>query len=127
MGFFSSLIDLFGRVFIAALFITSGIEKILNFDSTIIYMEKFNIPIILTIPAIVVELLLPLLIIFGYKTRLSAFILALFTISLAVIFHSDFTNQMQIMSFLKNFAIAGGFLIIFVRGSGKYSIDHKLN
>ena len=99
MGFFSSLIDLFGRVFIAALFITSGIEKILNFDSTIIYMEEFNIPIILTIPAIVVELLLPLLIIFGYKTRLSAFILALFTISLAVIFHSDFTNQFQIIGY----------------------------
>ena len=40
----SSLIDLFGRVFIVALFITSGIEKMLNFDSTIIYMEKYNIP-----------------------------------------------------------------------------------
>ena len=123
MGFFSSLIDLFGRVFIAALFITSGIEKMLNFDSTIIYMEEFNIPIILTIPAIVVELLLPLLIIFGYKTRLSAFILALFTISLAVIFHSDFTNQIQIMSFLKNFAIAGGLFILVARGPGKISLD----
>ena len=123
MGFFSSLIDLFGRVFIAALFITSGVEKMLNFDSTIIYMEKYNIPIILIIPAIVVELLLPLLIIFGYKTRLSAFILALFTISLAVIFHSDFTNQMQIISFLKNFAIAGVLFILVARGPGKISLD----
>ena len=123
MGFYSSLIDLFGRVFIAALFITSGIEKILNFDSTIIYMEEFNIPIILIIPAIVVELLLPLLIIFGYKTKISAFILALFTISLAVIFHSDFTNQMQTISFLKNLAISGGLFLLVTKESGRFSLD----
>jgi len=47
-------------------------------------------------------------------------------LALAVIFHTDFSNQMQLMSFLKNIAIAGGFLIIFVYGPGKYSLDHKL-
>ena len=100
MGFFSSLMDLFGRVFIAALFIINGIGKIFNYDSTISYMSDFNVPGFIVIPAIVVELLLPLLIIIGYKTRISAFILALFTILLAVIFHSDFTDQMQTISFL---------------------------
>jgi len=81
----------------------------------------------LLIPAIIIEILFPLLVIVGYKTKFFAIILALFAILLAVIFHTDFSNQMQLMSFLKNFAIAGGFLIIFVRGAGKYSIDQRLN
>ena len=123
MGFFSSLMDLFGRVFIAALFVINGIGKIFNYDSTISYMSDFNVPGFLVIPAIVVELLLPLLIIIGYKTRISAFILALFTILLAVIFHSDFTDQMQTISFLKNLAITGGLFIIVARGPGKISLD----
>ena len=65
--------------------------------------------------------------IIGYKTKLAAIILSLFAILLALIFHTDFSNQMELMSFLKNFAIAGGFLIIFFRGAGKYSIDQRFN
>ena len=89
-------------------------------------MENFNVPGYLIIPAITVEILFPILLIIGYQTKFSALILSLFTLALAVIFHTDFSNQMQLMSFLKNIAIAGGFLIIFVYGPGKYSIDHKL-
>ena len=73
------------------------------------------------------EILFPLLLIVGYQTKISALVLAIFTLATALIFHTDFTNQMQLTSFLKNFAIAGGFLIIFVNGAGKYSIDNKLN
>ena len=91
------------------------------------YMESFNMPEYFAIPAIIVEILFPLLLIIGYQTKFSALVLSIFTLATALIFHTDFTNQIQLMSFLKNFAIAGGFLIIFVRGSGKYSIDHKLN
>ena len=90
-------------------------------------MENFNVPEYLAIPAIIVEILFPLLLIVGYQTKISALVLAIFTLATALIFHTDFTNQMQLISFLKNFAIAGGFLIIFVNGAGKYSIDHKLN
>jgi putative oxidoreductase len=66
------------------------------------------------------------LLIIGYKTRLSAIVLASFTILLAVIFHTDFSSQIQLTQFLKNFAIAGGFIIIFVYGPDKYSIDYML-
>ena len=90
-------------------------------------MENFNVPEYLAIPAIIVEILFPLLLIVGYQTKISALVLAIFTLATALIFHTDFTNQMQLTSFLKNFAIAGGFLIIFVNDAGKYSIDHKLN
>jgi len=121
------IIELIGRVFISLIFLLAGVGKIFNYEGTIGYMESFSVPSYLLIPAIVVEILFPLLIIVGYKTKFSAMILALFAISLAIIFHTDFSNQIELMSFLKNFAIAGGFLIIFVRGAGKYSIDYRLN
>ena len=121
------ILELIGRIFISLIFLVAGIGKILNYEGTIGYMESFGVPGSLLIPAIIIEILFPLLIIVGYKTKFFAIILALFAILLAVIFHTDFSNQMQLMSFLKNFAIAGGFLIIFVRGAGKYSIDQRLN
>ena len=120
-------LELIGRIFISLIFLVAGVGKIFNYEGTIGYMESYGIPGYLLIPAIVIEILFPLLVIIGYKTKFSAMILSLFTILLALIFHTDFSNQMQLMSFLKNFAIAGGFLIIFVRGAGKYSIDQRLN
>ena len=121
------VIEILGRMFLSTLFLIEGINKIFNYESTIEYMENFNVPEYLAIPAIIVEILFPLLLIVGYQTKISALVLAIFTLATALIFHTDFTNQMQLTSFLKNIAIAGGFLIIFVRGAGKYSIDHKLN
>ena len=121
------IIEVWGRIFLSTLFLIEGINKIFNYESTIAYMENFNVPEYLAIPAIIVEILFPLLLIVGYQTKTSALVLAIFTLATALIFHTDFTNQMQLISFLKNFAIAGGFLIIFVNGAGKYSIDHKLN
>ena len=121
------ILELIGRIFISLIFLIAGVRKIFNYEGTIGYMESFGIPGYLLIPAIIIEILFPLLVIIGYKTKLAAIILALFTLSLAIIFHTDFSNQMQLMSFLKNFAIAGGFLIIFVRGAGKYSIDQRFN
>ena len=121
------ILELVGRIFISLIFLLAGVRKIFNYEGTIGYMESYGIPGYLLIPAIVIEILFPLLVIIGYKTKFSAMILSLFAILLAIIFHTDFSNQMQLMSFLKNFAIAGGFLIIFVRGAGKYSIDQRLN
>ena len=121
------VIEVLGRIFLSTIFLIEGINKIFNYESTIEYMENFNVPEYLAIPAIIVEILFPLLLIVGYQTKISALVLAMFTLATALIFHTDFTNQMQLTSFLKNFAIAGGFLIIFVRGAGKYSIDQKLN
>ena len=120
------IVEILGRILLSAIFIINGIGKIFNYEGTIQYMENFDIPGYLIIPAITVEILFPILLILGYYTKFSALVLSLFTLALAVIFHTDFSNQMQLMSFLKNIAIAGGFLIIFVYGPGKYSLDHKL-
>ena len=120
-----NVIEVLGRIFLSAIFLINGVGKIFSYEGTIQYMEDFNVPDNLIIPAIIVEILFPILLIIGYQTKFSALVLSLFTLILAVIFHTDFSNQMQLISFLKNIAIAGGFLIIFVNGAGKYSIDHR--
>jgi len=53
-----------------------------------------------------------------------ASVLALFTFTVAIIFHTDFSEGMQMVFFLKDLAIAGGFMIILVYGPGKISLDH---
>ena len=119
------IIELIGRIFISLVFLIEGFGKIFSYENTIDYMESFGVPAYLLIPAIIVEILFPLLVIIGYKTKSSALILALFSLLLALVFHTDFSNQMQLMSFLKNLALSGGFLIVFINGAGKLSIDQR--
>ena len=120
-----NIADLIGRILISALFLLNGIFKISNYDGTIGWMESFGMPGILLIPAIILEIAGPVLIIIGYKTKLAAGLLSLFCIATAFIFHNDFANQMQLTSFLKNIALAGGFLILFVNGAKGFSLDNK--
>ena len=86
-------------------------------------MEAYGVPGILFIPSVIVEILFPLLIIVGYKTKLASLVMILFILTVTIIFHTDFSNEMQLIAFLKNIAIAGGFLIIFAKSTGKYSIE----
>ena len=120
------IIELVGRIFLAALFLIEGVGKLFTQEQVITYMEDYGVPGMLFIPAVVVEILFPLLLIAGYKTRLAALVMALFTLTVAIIFHTDFSDGMQLISFLKNLAIAGGFMIIIAYGSNKFSIDHFL-
>ena len=121
------IIEFIGRLFLSALFLIEGFGKISMQEEVIIYMEDYSVPGILFLPALIVEILFPLLLIVGYKTKWTASIMALFTFAVAIIFHTDFGEGIQMTMFLKDLAIAGGFLIIFIRGAGKYSIDYKLN
>ena len=123
----TNIADLVGRILISALFLLNGIFKINNYDGTIGWMESFGMPGVLLIPAIILEIVGPVLIIIGYKTKVTAGLLSLFCIATAFIFHNDFANQMQFTSFLKNIALAGGFLILFVNGAKGFSLDNKLN
>ena len=121
----SNTLDLLGRILISALFILNGFFKINNYDDTISWMESFDMPGVLLIPAIILEVLGPILIIIGYQTKIVAGLLSLFCIATAIIFHNDFDNQMQLTSFLKNIALAGGFLFLVVNGARELSLDKK--
>ena len=121
----TNILDLVARILISALFLINGIFKTSNYDGTVGWMEGFGIPGILIIPAIVLEIVGPILIILGYKAKIAAGSLSLFCIATAVIFHNDFSDQMQLGSFLKNIALAGGFIFIFINGTKDFSLDRK--
>ena len=63
------IIEIFGRIFLSAVFLIAGVNKIFNYEGTTAYMEGFGIPGFLYIPAIILEILFPLLIVIGYKTK----------------------------------------------------------
>ncbi len=120
------IVEFIGRILLSTLFLIEGIGKISMQEGVIMYMEDYGVPEILFIPAIILEILFPILLIIGYKTKLSALIMALFTLTVAIIFHTDFSEGMQMTFFLKDLAIAGGFMIIFVYGSNKISLDYRI-
>lgn len=121
----TNFLDFIGRIFISALFLLSAYNKILNFSGTMNWMEGFGIPGFLLGPTIALEIILPLLIIIGYQTKLASTILFLFSIATAFIFHSDFSNQVEMIAFLKNIGLAGGFIIIAVNGPKDWAIEKK--
>jgi len=120
------IIEAFGRILLSSLFLVEGARKFFFQEKTIMYMEDYGVPEILFFPSIVLEIVFPILLIVGYKTRFSASIMALFTLTVAIIFHTNFENQMELIIFLKDFAIAGGFLIIAVNEPKICSIDYYL-
>ena len=120
------IVELIGRILLSALFLIEGIGKIFMQENVVMYMENYGVPGILFIPAVIVEILFPLFLIIGYKTRLTALVMALFTFTVAIIFHTDFTEGTQMVFFLKDLAIAGGFMIIFAYGPNRISLDYFL-
>ena len=121
----TNILDLIGRVFISGVFLLSGFSKIGNYDGTVGWMESFGLPGFLLIPAIILEIIAPILIIIGYQTRIAAGALSLFCLATAIIFHTDFSDQMQFVAFMKNLALAGGFLFLVVNGARGYCLDKK--
>ena len=122
----TNILDLVARVFISLIFLLSGINKIGNYEGTVGWMETLGMPGIFLIPAIILEIAAPILIIVGYKVKISAALLSVFCVTTAIIFHSDFSDQMQFISFMKNIGLAGGFLFIVVNGAKDFSLDRKL-
>ena len=120
------IVEAFGRIFLSTLFLFEGIRKFFYQDETIEYMESFGIPELFFYPSAFFEIIIPTLLIIGFKTRIVALLMFLFTIAVSVIFHTDFNNHMQIIAFLKNFSIAGGFLIIASYEAKMCTIDYYL-
>ena len=119
------ILDFLGRFFISALFLISAYNKILNIDGSISWMEGYGVPGFLLYPTIILEIILPVFVIIGYNARISAGLLSIFCIVTAFLFHFDFSDQGQTISFLKNIGLAGGFLFIVVNGTKEWSVDQK--
>jgi len=120
-----NLIDLIGRILISALFLISAYDKIFSLDGSMSWMEGFGIPGFLIYPVIALEIILPLCVVIGYQARIAAGLLAIFCLTTAFIFHLDFIDPMQKISFLKNIGLAGGFLFIVINGTKDWSLNTK--
>jgi putative oxidoreductase len=125
MNNLSKYAELGGRVFLAALFLLSGLGKLGAYTATAGYMASQGVSGWLLPLVIATEIGGGLAIALGWKTRVAAFLLAGFTLVSALIFHTHFADQNQMINFWKNVAIAGGFLQLVVNGAGPLSLDNR--
>jgi putative oxidoreductase len=117
-----------GRILIAAIFLMAGLSKIGNFSGTSHFMASKGIPFtdIALVLTILIEVFGGLSIILGYKTKWGAWALFVFMIPATLVFHTNFSDQDQMIHFLKNLAIMGGLLYIIAYGPGSFSLDIKM-
>lgn len=118
--------DLLGRVLIACIFVMAGFNKLGDgYASTAGYMDSKGVPGELLPLVILLEAGGGLLIIAGYQTRITALLLAGFCVLAAILFHGDISQKSEYIAFMKNMAIAGGFLILAAHGAGCISLDAR--
>lgn len=108
----TSIASLVARVMLSFVFLYSGFGKLMAPEATLTYIANAGIPLPIAayVSALIVELLVAAAFALGYYTRWSALILFGFTVASAVMFHNNFADKMQLLQFMKNIAIAGGFL-----------------
>ncbi|MCA1440880.1 DoxX family protein [Ensifer sp. IC4062] len=122
-----SALAFIGRLLLAAIFLSSGFEKLADPAGTIEYIRAANLPLstVAYAVALVVELGGGILLVLGYQARLAALALAVFTLASALGFHTNFADQNQMIHFMKNLAITGGFLQVVALGAGAFSLDRR--
>ena len=124
MNKLNPVFSLVGRVMIAIIFVLAGLSKISAIEGTQGYMEAMGLPGTLIYPTILFEVAAGLAIIAGFRTRYVALALAGFSLLSALIFHNQLGDQTQFILFMKNIAMAGGFLFLARYGAGELSIDY---
>jgi putative oxidoreductase len=120
-------IALLGRVLLSGIFVLSGLGKVAQPGATIAYIAATGLPLaqFAFVAAVLIELGGGIALILGYRTRLVATGLALFSLVTALAFHSALGDQNQLIHFLKNVAIAGGLLQVVAFGGGRFSLDAR--
>lgn len=116
-------LNLAGRILLAVIFIVAGFGKITGYAGTAAYMASKGVPGALLPLVILLELGGGIAIVLGFQTRIVALVLAAFCVVAGVIFHFEPGNQGQMINFMKNIAIAGGFLVLAQVGAPWLSVD----
>jgi len=121
------LLALGARLLIAPIFVISGAFKLADPAGTIGYIASVGLPLPEAgyAAAVAVELIGGLALLAGFRTRLAALVLALFSLAAALAFHFQLGDQNQFIHFFKNLAMAGGLLQIAAFGAGRYSLDRR--
>ncbi|MCB1382600.1 MAG: DoxX family protein [Notoacmeibacter sp.] len=124
----NSVILLAGRVLMAFIFIMAGWSKLAGgIEGTAGYIASVGLPAATALAwlAGIFELVAGLFILAGFFTRYTAWALAAFCLFTGFVFHFQPAEQMQFIMFMKNVAMAGGFLFLTVTGAGSISADAK--
>ncbi len=123
----SPYFNLASRILLAYIFIMAGVGKLgaEAYAGTQGYMNAMGVPGALLPLVIITELGGGLLLLVGFQARLAAFALAGFSLISAVIFHFQPADQMQMIMFMKNLAIAGGLLLVTQYGAGAFALDKR--
>jgi putative oxidoreductase len=116
---------LIGRVLLSIIFVQSGWSKIFGYAGTVAHMEASGVPGALLPFAILTELAGGILVVLGLFTRWAAVALAGFCLLAGYLFHYQPGDMMQMINFMKNIAIAGGFLVLAGSGPGAYALDNR--
>ena len=126
---YSNALALTGRVLLAAIFLLSGFGKVVQPGPMIAYIGAAGLPYpkLALAGSALVELLGGAALVLGYRTRVAAIVLALFSLVTALTFHSAFGDQNQFIHFFKNVAMAGGLLQVAAFGGGELSLDARLS
>ncbi|WP_157016944.1 DoxX family protein [Mesorhizobium xinjiangense] len=126
-GSAASAVLVLGRILLSVMFILAGFSKLTAIGGTAGYFTSLGLPMptVTTIVVGLIELLGGLAVLVGFQTRIAAVLLALLCVGSALVAHTDFADQGQMINFQKNLAIAGGFLVLAVFGPGALSIDAK--
>lgn len=123
----NSTVLLIARILLAAIFVLAGFNKLFGIEGTAGYIGSVGLPFptLLAWGTAFFEIIAGIMIAVGFQTKLAAYALAAFSIVSALIFHNNLGDQMQFILFMKNFAMAGGFLALSVAGAGSLSVDAK--
>ena len=118
------------RLLLATLFLIFGWRKLRDFPGTVNQMAQLGVPTPLTAAAVATFMELPVAfaVAIGALTRPAAVLMFFYTLGTALIGHRYWTmtgaDRVDSMdSFYKNLSIMGGFLLLYITGAGKYSID----
>jgi putative oxidoreductase len=114
------------RVLLGLLFVVAGLGKLASVEGFAGYMASGGVPAFLAWPVVLFEILGGLALIAGFQTRVVALALGAFCVVSGVLYHFDPADQMQMTSFLKNLALAGGYLALAVAGPGRYALDARM-
>jgi putative oxidoreductase len=117
--------ELVGRAVLASLFLLSGLTKLGAYKATAAFMALAGVPGALLPLVIATELGGSIAVILGWRTRIAATLLTGFSLLTAFVFHNNFADQTQMIMFLKNVSIAGGFLLLVANGAGPISLDRR--
>ena len=108
----TNIIDKIFTLMLVSVFFTNGITKLLNLDQTINWVESFNFYTEIVYLGILVELIIPVIILMNVYKKISIYVMIIFCVMTALMFHSDISNPIQLTQFFKNIGLAAGFYFL---------------